>query len=172
MRRKERLESIRKANELIYEQTDKMKMLKSQRGYSDVVYTRFQQIDNKQAVKEHEKVLEKKFHEDILRQVESGEAIEQAKAEKRRLQIEEVKISRKAQLDEVRRRQEEETRKNREQGLAMKADAQAKLEEDIRNQEQKQKRAAETTVRMTCARRRSRPSRRPASRSHSSPDRK
>ncbi len=148
MRRKERLESIRKANDLIYDQTDKMKMLKSQRMYSEVVYTRYGQIDTKQAVKEQEKVAEKGFHEGILRQVAEGEAVDKAKAERRREQIEDIKVSRKQQLDECRSRQEEIERKNREEGIRMRLDAQQKLEEDIRNQEEKQRRAAATTVRM------------------------
>jgi hypothetical protein len=148
MRRKERLEAIRKANELIYEQTDKMKMLKSQRGYADVVHTRFQQIDRKGVSKENDKVTEKQFHEEILRQVAHGESVEQAKLEQRQRQIEEVKVSRKVQLDAVRQRAEEEKNKDLAEGLRMKADAQARLEEDLRNQEAKQRKAAATTVRM------------------------
>ena len=43
-----RIESIQKANEMIYDQTDKMKMLKSQKLYADVIAIRYEQIDRKQ----------------------------------------------------------------------------------------------------------------------------
>lgn len=44
MRREARLEAIRKANDLLYDQTDKMKMLKSQRLYADVIHDRVGQV--------------------------------------------------------------------------------------------------------------------------------
>ena len=50
LRKTQRLESIRRANELLYEQTDKMKMLRGQMLYSDVIVTREQQIEEKRKV--------------------------------------------------------------------------------------------------------------------------
>jgi hypothetical protein len=50
LRKTMRLESIRRANELLYDQTDKMKMLKGQVLYADVLHTRQQQIVEKERV--------------------------------------------------------------------------------------------------------------------------
>jgi hypothetical protein len=148
LRRTLRLESIKKANDLLYEQTDKMKLLRSQELYANVIHTRFQQIDRKKQVKEHEKIDEKKYHEETMRRVREGEEQEKKKIEEQKRVIEDVKVSRYQQREEARLRREEELRKNREEGLKMKKDAQERLEEDLRDFERKQKLAAETNIRM------------------------
>lgn len=79
LRRTLRLESIKKANDLIYEQTDKMKLFRGQELYAEVIHTRFQQIDRKKHLKEDDKVGEGKFHEEIMRRVKEGEEIEKKK---------------------------------------------------------------------------------------------
>eukprot|EP01031_Cornospumella_fuschlensis_P033866 gene33866-40975_t len=91
MRREARLEAIRRANDLLYDQTDKMKLLKSQKLYADVVYDRVGQIEVKKKVKELDKEIEAKFHEETLRQVAEGEAKERAKIAAQQRVIEEVK---------------------------------------------------------------------------------
>lgn len=148
LRRNMRLESIKKANDLLYEQTDKMKLLRSQELYADVIHTRFQQIDKKKQVKENLKVEEQKYHEEIVRRVMEGEEQEKRKLEDKQKVIEEVKVSRFQQREDARLRREEELRKNREEGLRMKKEAQERLEEDIREFERKQRVAAETNLRM------------------------
>lgn len=148
LRRTLRLESIKKANDLLYEQTDKMKLFRSQELYADVVHTRFQQMDRKKQVKEVEKVEEVKYHEEIMRRVKEGDEQEKRKIEEQQKKIEEVKVSRFQQREEARLRREEEMRKNREEGMRMKKEAQERLEEDLREFERKQKVAAETNLRM------------------------
>jgi hypothetical protein len=74
-----RLESISRANKLIYEQTDKMKMLKSQQLFADVIYTRQHQIQRKEIAKESEFVTEQGFHEKIIETVKRGDQEEEEK---------------------------------------------------------------------------------------------
>ena len=150
-RRLDRLEAIKKANDLIYEQTDKMKLLKSQKLYADVVYTRFQQVDKKQEVKEALKVEDAKFHEIILERVKRGEEEEAEKIAKREKEIELMKKSRVEQVEEVRRAREEKARQTREDGLRMKAIAEEQLREDIQKYEDKIRRGKETTAKLVAA---------------------
>lgn len=138
MRRTQRLEAIRKANDLIYEQTDKMKMLKSQKLYADVIHHRFQQMDDhkKEGYKEFE--LEKGYHAKILEQVKAAEEVELEK-ERKRLQLnEDVRIARAEQLEEVRLIREREKQEEIEQGIRMKEQIKKRLEEDVKAHEERQ----------------------------------
>jgi hypothetical protein len=148
LRRIQRLEAIHKANDLLFEQTDKVKMMRSQQLYADVVYTRQQQADYKNQQKAKAKELESEFHQNVLRQVAEAEAIEQRKLDARQRAIEEVKVSRFEQREAARLRKEEELRKNREEGERIKKGAQEELQEELRNMEKKQKHAAESNLRM------------------------
>jgi len=148
MRRTQRLEAIGKANELLYEQTDKMKLLRSQMLYADIIETRVSQIDHKQLTKEQEKLRDAKFHEEVLRQVAAGEELEKQKIAKQQQKIEEVKIARKQQRDEVRSIKEEAELKVKSIGLQMKREIQDRVEEDAREYELKKRLAAENNLRM------------------------
>lgn len=148
VRKNQRLESIRRANDLLYEQTDKMKLLRSQILYADVVHERVSQAKEKHAVKEVEKVESAKFHEEILRKVREGEEIEKKKIEAQQQKIEEVKLSRFEQREEARKIREEIARKNREDGERMKAEIKRRAEEELRDYENKQRLAAESNARM------------------------
>lgn len=148
IRRVMRLESISRANELLYDQTDKMKMLKGQRLYAEVIHTRYQQIDKKLKEKEKEYDVEKIFHERILDQVSKGEREEQLKEEKRKKQIEEIKITRKQQLEENKKRKEEEINASYEEGQKMKRDAKLRLQQEMEEQERKHKYSIDNNMRM------------------------
>lgn len=151
LRAQARLETIRKANDLLYEQTDKMKMLRSQQLYADVVYSRGFQIEEKKSVKEREKEAARKHHESIMRSIEIGEQQEKEKIDQRTRAMEEVKVSRKDQLDEIKAIREAHRQRVIEDGLRMKRDAEERLQEDIRNHEARQKYIAETNVNMVKA---------------------
>eukprot|EP00981_Chlorochromonas_danica_P005354 scaffold1084_cov250-Ochromonas_danica.AAC.5 len=147
MKREARLEAIRRANELLYDQTDKMKLLRSQKLYADVIYDRVKQVEDKRLTKEQKQEEEKKYHEEILRQVRDGDAQEREKLEQQRKAVDEVKRSRAEQREEARRIREEVLRKNREEGLRMKQEAQERLEEELRDYDRKQKFIAENNLR-------------------------
>ena len=138
-----RIESIQKANELIYDQTDKMKMLKSQKLYADVIATRYEQIDRRQIEREKQQIAEQSFHENILRQIEKGEIDEKIKLEKVKARVDEVKITRKVQLEENRKRKEELERLSREEGQRLRQEAKERYEQDLRSQELKHQKIIE-----------------------------
>lgn len=146
-----RLEAIRRANDLLYEQTDKMKMLRSQMLYADVIHTRFQQIEEKKKVKEVEKLKEAEYHQEILKQVKRAEEIEKAKIDKVKANVDVIKKTREEQLEEVRKIREKEERKRREAGEAMKREAQERLEEEVREYHKRQQHIAESNAAMVKA---------------------
>ena len=115
-RRENRLATIRKANDLIYDQTDKMKMLRSQLLYADVIHHRGYMIDAKE--KELQKDIEREaaYHQDILRQVRAGDAEDERKAKVLAANIEAIKISRRTQLEDVRAVKEAEAKRDYEEG--------------------------------------------------------
>lgn len=143
-----RLEAIQRASDLLYDQTDRMKLFRSQKLYADVIHTRVSQISEKQKQKELEKVEALKYHEDILRQVKVGDETEKAKIAEQLAQIEIVKASRVQQREQARLIREEVARKNREEGMKLKKDAQERLEEELIEYQLKQNLAAENNARM------------------------
>ena len=148
IRRLARLDAMKKANDLIYAQTDKMKLLKSQKLYADVIHTRYGQIDHKHKVKEHDREIDKDYHEKTIAEVARLKALEEEKVEKTRKLVGEIKIARFEQLDDVRRRKEEQERLERENGIAMKEKAIASLAAEMKEIEAKKKIAAANNMRM------------------------
>lgn len=148
MRRSQRLEAIGKANELLYEQTDKMKMLRSQQLYAEVIHERVHQIGGKQEAKDKIREANQLHHQEILRQIKVGEEAERVKLEEQRRKMEDVKIARAQQRDEVRNIKEEAVRKVKEAGLNMKRESQLRVEEELKEQELKKTLAAESNLRM------------------------
>lgn len=130
IRRKTRIESIERADTLMYEQTDKMKFLRSQQHYSDAIYTRGFQIKEKQERALKEKEADALHHQEILRQIDAAERLEREKEDELKKKIKEVSISRKEQLDEVRAAREQAKKEQIEIGIALKEDAIARLEEE------------------------------------------
>jgi hypothetical protein len=125
-----------------------MKLLKSQKLYADVIATRYEQIDHKSQVREKYVGVDKDYHQKTLQEVARLKAVEDAKLEKNRKLVEEIKIARLEQLDEVRTRREEQERLERENGIAMKEKAIASLAAEHKEIEAKKKAAAESNLRM------------------------
>jgi hypothetical protein len=148
LRRNSRLEAIKKANELLYDQTDKMKMFRSQKLYGEVVYSRQFQMEDKKKQKELEKEYDRQHHEHILKTVGELEDIEKAKIAKQQALIDDVKVSRKQQLDEVNAIREANRQRIINDGLKMKQRAEDQLQEEILNFEMKQKSIADSNAKM------------------------
>lgn len=150
-RRQTRLESIERANKMLFEQTDRMKYLRSQELLSDVVHERVSQLADKQKVIVREKEVDMAHHQVILEQVRTGELKEKEKEERIQKKIAEVKVARKTQLDEVRNRKMAEMDEERQIGLAMKRDAETRLQEEIAAREEKAKRIKEANAKTLLA---------------------
>lgn len=148
IRRKTRIESIERADTLMYEQTDKMKFLRSQQNYSDAIHTRGFQVKEKQERRQKEKEADALHHQEILRQIEAAERLEREKEEELERKIKEVAISRKVQLDEVRAAREQAKKEQIEIGLALKRDAVARLEEEKQERIDRERRNRESNEAM------------------------
>lgn len=151
LRRANRLEAIRRANELLYEQTDKMKNLRSQQLYSDVLYSRIDQLEDKKRAKVKTKEEDAVYHQIILEKVAKGDAEDAAKAKKVAEQLRLVGVSRQEQLEEVRRKREIEKEEERQVGLRIKERAREAVEEELRALEEKQRLAHESNLKMIAA---------------------
>jgi hypothetical protein len=148
IRRKARLEAIRKANDLIYAQTDKMKLLKSQKLYADVIATRFEQADFKHKVHQHDKEIDADYHQKTLQEVARLKAAEEEKVAKTKKLVDEIKAQRVEQLEEARKRRADILEAERQNGIEMKEKAVASLEAEMRDLEEKKRAAAANNLRM------------------------
>lgn len=137
------MESITRANTLLYDQTDRMKQLRSQKLYSDVIHNRKQQIRDKESVRDEEKSYEEFHHNNILRQVEAGALADKIKQDQAEEKTKIISIARRAQLEDVLARKEAEARERAMIGIAMKERGEVMLADELRQQELKQKKANE-----------------------------
>lgn len=149
IRRKTRIESIERADTLMYEQTDKMKFLRSQQHYSDAIHTRGFQMQEKQERAMKEKESNALHHQEILRQIAAAEELERQKEEVLERKIKEVAVSRKEQLDEVRAAREMARHEQVEIGKALKEDAVTRLEEERLGRIDRERRNRESNEAMT-----------------------
>ena len=94
IRKQARMTTIKRANDLLYDQTDKMKNLKSQLAYSDALAYRKIQIQEKADRIEAEKTEARKYHEYIVENCKRLEAIEVAEKEERQRLTDELKVFR------------------------------------------------------------------------------
>ena len=147
----QRLEAIKRANDLMYAQTDKMKSLKSQKAYADVIHYRGSQVEFKEKQKESEVVWNSQFHVAILDRVAKGEAEEEAKKARMEEQRKIIAIARKEQVDDVRARRAAEKAEAYAIGEAMKEQSKKQLADEYEAQVQKQIRIAEGNAAMVVA---------------------
>lgn len=139
IRKIDRINTIKRANELMYAQKDKMKLLKSQALFCDVIADRDKQVIEVQQRKQASKVVAQKDHENILKTVKELEEIELNKIIKQQEAIKEVAKVRQQQLLDAKARKDAEIEEQRQIGLAMKRLAEQRLQEDIQLHEAKTK---------------------------------
>jgi hypothetical protein len=137
LRRQQRLEAISRANDLLYEQTDCMKVLRSKELLADCLHDRKFQIMHKNKVKEDIKVENQKYHEVIMEAVRLGEEKEKAKKAEDERRMHEVALVREEQLRTVRAMRAAAAEEQRQIGLQMKRMAEERAEEDRKQQEEK-----------------------------------
>ena len=150
-RRVQRLEAIKRANDLMYDQTDKMKYLKGAKMYADTVHTRGSQVQYKLSVKEEEKKREAEYHQVILKKVAQGEVEEKAKEARLADKIDYIKAQRREQVEEVRAKRAAEIVEARAIGEAMKKEAAVRIQEDLDEQVRKQERIADANAKTVIA---------------------
>jgi hypothetical protein len=99
--RQERKKKIQRAKDMLYDQTDRMKILRSKRLYCNVLHTRKEQIEGKMNSAEKEKELENKYHSRTMADVEKWKEEESAVIVRRNEAIDRMKADRKQQVDEI-----------------------------------------------------------------------
>ena len=97
-----RISSIKRANTILYEQTDKMKNLRSQQMYCDVLADRAEQAEEKRLMKTWDAERERAHHEQMLAQITESEARERAEVEARAAKNREIAEMQQLQLGEYR----------------------------------------------------------------------
>lgn len=133
LRRVERLNAINRANDLLYEQTDCMKVLRSKELLSDCLHDRTFQIEDKEKVKQAEKEREARHHQVVLETVKSLEEKEREKEAAVQKRIADVTIVREQQLKEVRAARAADAAEQVAIGEQMRRDAEALAKEEERN---------------------------------------
>lgn len=151
LRRQVRLDTIGKANDMMFRQSDKMKMLKSQMAYADVVHHRKFQTADKQVAKQKELEEEANFHRIKMEAVVKGNAEEKAKVDERKGLVERIKVTRKEQLDDVFARRQREKDEAEAIGAAMKRRAAEQIQEDLDAFDAKQKHIAKSNKELMLA---------------------
>lgn len=104
LRQKFREATIRRANRLLYEENDKVKVLRSQQLYTDVISHREDQIEEKRLQETGEKEDEKKWHQDTLARIRHAELRENKQQEASKVKAREIARTLKMQKDDVERR--------------------------------------------------------------------
>lgn len=84
LRAQQRKETIERANELIYERNDKVKALRSQQLYVDVIADRERQIVEKEAAEKEALEGENRWHESTMAEIRHAEQEEARRAAERR----------------------------------------------------------------------------------------
>jgi len=140
-----RIAAIKRANTILYEQTDKMKNLRSQQMYSDVLADRSEQAEEKRLMKTWETEREVVHHAQMLSQISESEAREKAEVHARSSKNREIAEMQQAQLHEYRELYIRRLKQEKEEGELLLKKAEEDLLED-------QERAAERSLkaRMQC----------------------
>lgn len=141
LQKKLRLAAIHRANEILYAQTDRMKGLKSQISYSDVVHERKSQVESKEWSRREELEREQKYHEAMIVQLEQADLREQASKEAKRMKAESIAAVQREQLGEFQQRHIERLKAEKKDGELVLKRAQFDLEEDERIMREKDERS-------------------------------
>lgn len=84
LQRKTRVDAIKRANQLMYEQTDKMKFLRGQQLYTDVIADREDQVQFLKNKNQAEKEMEKHWHEDMMVRLKESDRREKVETDRRK----------------------------------------------------------------------------------------
>ena len=145
---KERNDALLRAETILYERKDNMKLLRSKILYTDVLDTRSKQLIEKQeriAKKEQEKA---EYYEIMKKQIKKAEEIEQLKLQKQKANIQSIAQTRIQQLNEVKSRHNSDQAEAYALGQAMKEQAQLDYIQSIRKQEENELKVKEANNNM------------------------
>lgn len=137
LRKKNRIAAIQRANDLLYEQRDKMKLFRSQVMFCDVLDGRQKQLEENKRKKEASILEAKQDHENIMKKVHELEVIEEEKIRQEKERFELISKTRQEQLLQAKAKKEALEEENRQLGLSMKREAEVRFEEELLQQKEK-----------------------------------
>lgn len=130
LQRKLRIDAIKRANRILYEQTDKMKGLRSAQIYTDVLADRIEQIEEKKIKGEWVNAAGGEYHKIIMRDIAKAKKDEEEKAAKRKALLAENAVLQKEQLENLRKRYIARMDQEDEEGRLILAKSEQELVED------------------------------------------
>jgi hypothetical protein len=150
LQKNKRMEAIERANSLLYEQTDKMKALRSQQLYSDVLQDRELQVYEKQVRKSMVKKREDHYYEIQKKLVAEGDRKEMEEEQKRQTQSALIAAQQQEQLQVFKETYIKSLRNDKAEGLAIKKKVESDLlkekEEAARRRREAKQAALDTKI--------------------------
>ncbi|KUF86548.1 hypothetical protein AM588_10001167 [Phytophthora nicotianae] len=141
LQREAQTKQIERANRLLYEQTDRMKTLRSKQLLTDVVHHRTLQLEEKQMLKDQDDLTSYHYDQQVVAQVIEGEAEEQRKTKKRLEENARLAAIQKQQLEEYKQRYINELREKEKERL-----------EDLKREEEERKKQLRDAKRLNLQR--------------------
>ncbi|OQS05588.1 hypothetical protein THRCLA_02311 [Thraustotheca clavata] len=132
---------IERANRLLYEQTDKMKTLRSKELLNDVLTDREFQLQEKQAMKAVDRQIEKHWDELGVQQLKEAQKKQEEEDKRRHDKFKELAHIQKEQLEEYKNKYIAQLREEKHDGELIKA----KAEQDLRDEEEAEARRKSRT---------------------------
>ncbi|KAG3109551.1 hypothetical protein PI124_g438 [Phytophthora idaei] len=148
LQRETQTKQIERANRLLYEQTDRMKTLRSKQLLADVVHHRTLQLEEKLMLKDQDDLTNHHYDQQVLAQVIEGEAEEQRQRKKRLEENARLAAGQKQQLEEYKQRYINELREEKREGERMKQQAEQEYLDEMEKDRQRKlrlKQASEDT---------------------------
>jgi len=150
LQKNSRMTAIERANRLLYDQTDKMKNLRSQQLYSDVIEDRQIQIQEKQLRANMNNARGEKYLRIQQQLIVEGDRKEEAEAEKRQQKNALIAAQQQEQLQAFKENYIRELRLEKEEGEAIKTKVEADLikekEEALRRRREAKQAALDTKI--------------------------
>ncbi|EEY62022.1 uncharacterized protein PITG_14010 [Phytophthora infestans T30-4] len=138
LQREAQTKQIERANWLLYEQTDRMKTLRSKQLLADVVHHRTLQLEDKRMLKDQDDLTNYHYDQQVVAQVIEGEAEEQRQRKKRLEENARLAAIQKQQLEEYKQRYISELREEKREGELMKQQAEQEyLDEKEKDRQRK-----------------------------------
>lgn len=150
LQREAQTQQIERANRLLYEQTDRMKTLRSKEFLADVIHHRTLQLEEKRLLKDQDDLTNVLYDQQVVANVIKDEAGEQRAKQKRLEENARLAANQKQQLEEYKQRYINELREEKRDGERMKEQAEQKYLEEVEKERQRklrQKQASEDTQR-------------------------
>jgi len=151
LKRSKRIEAIKRANYILYEQTDKMKGLRSAQLYTDVLEDRKEQLVEKAIKAKWTDDVGGDYYEEMMRQTAEAEAKEVLKDKAREAAIQKNAALQKEQLHDLRERYMAQLRQEKKEGELVIAKSKQEVIEDAEKAAEKSLGARLASEEMTLA---------------------